>query len=48
VKRTFQPHRRRRLRTHGFRTRMRSHAGRRILSRRRIRGRLRLAPGPSR
>lgn len=42
-KRTFQPNRRRRARTHGFRLRMRTRAGRAILSSRRRKGRNRLA-----
>ena len=42
-KRTFQPNNRRRAKTHGFRLRMRTRAGRSILSSRRRKGRARLA-----
>ena len=42
-KRTFQPNNRRRHKTHGFRLRMRTRAGRAILSARRRKGRNRLA-----
>ncbi|MDA1312425.1 MAG: 50S ribosomal protein L34 [Acidobacteria bacterium] len=38
-KRTFQPNRRRRAKTHGFRARMKTPAGRKILSNRRAKGR---------
>ena len=42
VKRTFQPHRKSRKRTHGFRKRMKTQAGREILRRRRRKGRRQL------
>jgi len=43
VKRTFQPNNRRRAKTHGFRLRMRTRAGRSILANRRSKGRARLS-----
>jgi large subunit ribosomal protein L34 len=42
-KRTFQPNNRRRAKTHGFRLRMRTRAGRAILSARRRKGRQELS-----
>ncbi|MBP7880823.1 MULTISPECIES: 50S ribosomal protein L34 [unclassified Schaalia] len=43
TKRTFQPNNRRRHKVHGFRLRMRTRAGRSILSSRRRKGRSQIA-----
>ncbi|MFQ5927609.1 MAG: 50S ribosomal protein L34 [Terriglobia bacterium] len=42
TKRTFQPNVRRRHKTHGFRIRMRTQGGRKVLQRRRRKGRHRV------